>query len=568
MNVQTERLENHAARLTVEVPQERYAKARDKSIKALSGRINIPGFRKGKVPASMVVKYVGEQYILEDVMDNLGQEVYKEALDIAGVEPAAPGSLDDFKLEPQITFVYTVPLAPEVALGDDYREFRAEFNEPVTTDKDVEAELRAFQREFAETTATDDPVQLGDRITADLHSFFVPAEAETDAEGTDVHDREEEPYVHRHGAVIDLREGEDEPLAPGFSAQMVGAKAGETRVFRITLPEAGENVTAEVAGKTVEFVVTVEKVERITTPPLDDALAAKISERYGWEDLGTVEAETLGEKADRLIEEAEDEADAEKPETVLAKADMTAEGGVSHVVETDEAIAEGEAPEAAAKAEMAEETLPVPQPLTLEQVRERIRETIDARSKEQAREQFANRVLEHVISGSTVKYNEASVEAEIDDLIEDFKNRLAQNRVTLDLYLKSTGKTLDDIRADYRAPAETRLKRSLAVREFAKREGLAVSQQDLTDRLMTVFTDLGAESVQQLGLLNNEQFASNMINNLMSQKIEERAVAIGRGEAPDLNAAPEQPAIADSQPGAADETVAEATEDTESETQQ
>lgn len=562
MNVQTERLENHIARLTVEVPQERYAKAREASIKSLSGKVNIPGFRKGKVPASMVVKYVGEAYILEEVMEHLGQDVYREALEIAGVEPAAPGSMDDFKLEPAVTFVYTVPLAPEVTLNDSYREFRADYNEPETTDKDVETELRAFQREFAETVESEEPVALGDRITADLHSFFVTPEAETNAEETDVHDREEEPYVHRHGAVLDLREGEDEPLAPGFSTQMVGATVGETRVFRITMPESGENVNPDVAGKTVEFVVTVEKIERVTLPELDDALAAKVSERYGWETLGEVESETLGEKAEQLTEgETEETAD---PETVIAKADMTAEGGTSHVTATDEAVAEGTADESAVIEEVKDETLPVRTPLTLEQLRTRVFQMIDDRSKSQAREKYANAVLENVIANAEVKYSEASLEAEIDDMIEDFKQRLQQNRVTLDLYLKSTGKSLDDIRADYREPAETRLKRSLAVREFANREGLNVSQQDLTDRLMSVFTDLGAESVQQLGLLNNEQFAANMINNLMSQKIEERAVAIGRGEAPDLNAVPEQPAIAASEP----ESPAAETSETETETEQ
>jgi trigger factor len=566
LNVQTERLENHVARLTVEVPQERYAKAREASIKALSGKVNIPGFRKGKVPASMVVKYVGEAYILEEVMEHLGQDVYKEALEIAGVEPAAPGSMDDFKLEPAVTFVYTVPLAPEVTLNDSYRDFRAEYTEPETTDEDVETELRAFQREFAETVDSDEPVALGDRITADLHSFFVTPEAETNAEETDVHDREEEPYVHRHGAVLDLSEGEDEPLAPGFSAQIVGAKAGETRVFRITMPESGDNVNPDVAGKTIEFVVTVEKIERVTLPELDDALAAKVSERYGWETLGEVESETLGEKTERLTEEAaEAEAAAEPaPETVIAKADMTAEGGTSHITDTDEAIAKGEADESAVVEEIKEETLPVRRPLTLEELRARVYQMIDDRSKSQAREKYANAVLENVISNADVKFSEASLEAEIDDMIEDFKNRLQQNRVTLDLYLKSTGKTLDDIRTDYRGPAETRLRRSLAVREFANRERLNVSQQDLTDRLMSVFTDLGAESVQQLGLLNNEQFAANMINNLMSQKIEERAVAIGRGEAPDLNAAPEQPAIAASEP----ESPAAETSETETETEQ
>lgn len=563
MNVQTERLENHVVRLTVEVPQERYTSARDASIKKLSGKVNIPGFRKGKVPASMIVKYVGEAYILEEVMEQLGQDVYKEALEIAGVEPAAPGSMDDFKLEPTVSFVFTVPLAPEVTLDESYRTFRADYSEPETTDKDVESELRAFQREFAEAVETDEPAAPGDRITADLHSFFVTPESEINTEETDVHDREEEPYVHRHGAVLDLGEGEDEPLAPGFTAQITGAKAGETRVFRITMPEAGENVNPDVAGKTVEFVVTIEKVERVTIPALDDALAATVSERYGWETLGQIESETLGEKTERLTEdEAEDSTPA--PETVIAKAKMTAEGGTSHVTDVEEAVADGAADESAVVADIKEETLPTQRPLTLEELRARVFQMLDDRSKSQAREKYANAVLENMISNTEVKFSEASLEAEIDDMVEDLKERLQQNRATLDLYLKSSGKSLEDVRADYREPAAERLKRSLAVREFARHERLNVSQQDLTDRLMSVFTDLGAESVQQLGLLNNEQFAANMINNLMSQKIEERAVAIGRGEAPDLNAAPEQPTIAASEP----ETPAAETSETETETDQ
>lgn len=522
LNVQTERLENHSARLTVEVPQERYSKAREASIKTISAKINIPGFRKGKVPASMVVKYVGEAYILEEVMEHLGQEVYKEALEIAGVEPAAPGSMDDFKMEPAITFTYTVPLAPQVTLGDNYRDVRLDYVEPVTSDKDVESELRAFQREFAETVESTEPVVAGDRITTDLHSFFVPADSEAGTADTDVHEREEEPYVHRHGAILDLNDGDDEPLAPGFVAQMVGANVGETRVFRITFPESSDTLNPEVLGKTVEFVVTVQKIERVTLPAIDDALAAMVSERYGWENLGEIDGESLPEAVERLADA--EQAEASEGETT----DLDAEG----------ASAAAEVTEAPAS--------PAGRPLTLEEVRARVLETIEKRTKQEAREKFANQVLEHVITGSTVVYNEATLEAEVEDMVEDFKKRLQQNRLTLDLYLKSTGKSLDEIKSDYRAPAETRLRRALAVREFANREGINVSQDDLTQRLMTVFTDLGAESVQQLGLLNNEEFASNMINNLMSQKIEERAIAIGRGEAPDLTAPALQPEVTES----------------------
>lgn len=542
LNVQTERLENHAARMTVEVPQERYEAARQAAIKRISGKVNIPGFRKGKVPPSMVVKYVGEAYILEEIMEQLGQDAYKEALDIAGLEPAAPGSMDDFKVDP-VTFTYTVPLAPQVTLSDDYRDIRIDYSEPVTTDTDVEAELRSFQREFAETSVSEDGAAVGDRITADLHSFFVTPDADDSTTDTDVHEREEEPYVHRHGAIIDLSEGEDEPLAPGFTQQMLGAKAGETRTFRITLPETSDTLNPDVLGKTIEFVVTVDKVEKVTLPALDDALAAKVSERYGWENIGPDDGESLSEAVERMA----DDGDAQET-TAEAAADTGEAADDAEVAPAPDEISDMPAPK---------------KPLTLDEVRARVRETIEKRSKEQAREAYANKVLEHVIAGSDVKFHEATLEAEIDDMLQEFQQRLQQNRLSLDLYLKSTGKSMDDIRADYRAPAETRLRRALAVREFAEREGIKVGQDDLTQRLMTVFADLGAESVQQLGLLNNQEFAASMINNLMSQKIEERAIAIGRGEAPDLNAASDS-AVASPEPDAPAADTSEAT-DTETE---
>ncbi|MBK9122898.1 MAG: trigger factor [Chloroflexi bacterium] len=521
MNVQTERLENHTVRLTVEVPKERFDQARASVIRKVSGRINIPGFRKGKVPPSMVVKYVGEAYILEEVMESLGQDVYKEALESAGIEPAAPGSMDDFAPEPEVKFTYTVPLAPEVTLGD-YRSFRLEFNEPETTENDVDVELRMLQREFAETTESEGAVEAGDRITCDLHSFFVAEDAEAAEGEIDVHDREEEPYVHRHGAVIDLREGDDEPLAPGFTAQMVGAATGETRTFRITLPSGDPKINEDAAGRTVEFVVTVQKIEKVTLPELNDELAAQISERYGWdtvdESATATEAENAASDESEAVEEAE-------------VADEAADAEVAAEESSDESEPE----------EDSESLPPATRPLNLAELRERIRDVIESRSKDEARQTYANSVLEHVIETSTVAYHEASVEQQIDDMIEDFKERLQQNRLSLDLYLKSTGRTMDDVRADYRPSAENQLRRSLAVREFAQAERLSVSQEDLNARLQTVFADIGAEAVGQLGLLNNPQFASNLINNLMSQKIEERAVAIGRGEAPELGQAEEAP---------------------------
>lgn len=520
MNVQTERLENHSIRLTVEVPQERFDRARASVIRKIGGKINIPGFRKGKVPPNMIVKYVGEAYILEEAIESLAQDIYKEALESTGIEPAAPGSMDDFTSEPEVKFTYTIPLAPEITLGD-YRSFRLKYDEPETTENEVDAAMRSLQREFAKTSETDEPAAVGDRITCDLHSFFVAEDAETADGEIDVHDREEEPYIHQHGAVIDLHEGEDEPLGPGFTAQMIGARVGEKRTFRITFPSDKPNIREDVAGRTIEFVVQVHKIEKVTLPQLNDELAAQISERYGWNVLD--ESESPDEAA--ATTEAEQRADALAEPT---DGDDHAES----VVAQDEADTE----------QIEASQPPKTRPLTLAEIRERVRNNIETQKKAEVRREYANSVLEHVIETSTITFHEASVEQEINDMIEELKERLKENRLSLDLYLKTRGITYDDMREQLRPSAERRLRQGLAIRQFAEAEGLSVSQEDMYVRLQTLFPDISSENMSQLGLLNNPQFASNLVNSLMSQKIEERAIAIGRGEAPELGQAEEGPA--------------------------
>lgn len=524
MNISTEQLDNHAVRLTVEVDNVALENAKRDAIRAVSGKVNIPGFRKGKAPAAIITRYVGEAYILEEAIEALGQKLYREALEQSQLEPAAPGSMDDFKLEPP-TFIYTVPLAPSVVLSETYRDIRLDYVEPTIGDAEVEAELKSLQREFAETIESEEGAAVGDNLTADLHSFFVEAEAEADTE-TDVHERKETPYIHRHGATIALLEGDDEPLAPGLTAQLVGVKAGETRTFRLTFPTLEQNPTInpELAGKTVEFVVAVEKVEKLILPEIDEALAAKISKRFNWE--GAFDDIVSDDELDDIEEITSDDDGSIISEIVseMEEVDDISDADSIDDDESDDSIDDDEGDE--------DDDF---NPLTLEEVRVKLKESVTKRELDKAHSDYANKVLEHVIESAQVKFHEASVEAEIDDMVEDLKGRLRENRLDLDIYLRQTGRTIEEIRADYREPAANFLRRSLAVREFARAEKLNVTQQELQDRLMEVFGGLDQAIIEQLGLLRDERFINNMANNLMSQKIENRAIAIGKGEAPDLS---------------------------------
>jgi len=507
LNISTEQLDNHAVRLTVEIDTATFEEAKRQAVRTISAKLNIPGFRKGKAPVLVVTRYVGEAYILDETIETLGQKLYKQALEDSNIEPAAPGSMEDFKPEPP-TFIYTVPLAPTVTLGD-YRTIRETYVEQTVGAEEVEAELRSLQREFAETTVSEEAAALEDRITCDLHSFFVDADASTDADA-DVHERQEEAYVHRHGAVINLLEGEDEPLAPGFTQNIIGAKAGDVRTFRITLPTEDAKINPDILGRTIEFVVTIEQVEKVVLPEIDEALAVKISQRYNWDEAFD---DIVNADDEEVVEDAE----------LAAKLDEALE-------QIDAAI---EASEAADGAEL---DVPNVRPLTLDEVRVRLQKSVAKRTETQNREAYANKVLEQVIDGATVSFNEASVEFEIDSMVEDLKDRLRQNRLDLDTYLKQTGRSLEDIRSDYREPASKFLRRSLAVREFATAEKLDVTQEELQNRFMEILGEIGQDAINQLGILQDERFVNNMANNLMSQKIEARAIAIGKGEAPDLNA--------------------------------
>jgi len=513
LNIRTEQLENHAVRLTVEIDAAAFEEAKRQAVRTISGKLNIPGFRKGKAPVLVVTRYVGEAYILDETIETLGQKLYKQALEESKIEPAAPGAMEDFKPDPP-TFIYTVPLAPTVTLSD-YRAIRVDYTEPVVGDEEVDAELRSLQREFAETAVSEDAAALEDRITCDLHSFFVTEDAETDAEAN-VHDRKEEPYVHRHGAVINLLEGDDEPLAPGFSANVIGAKAGDVRTFRLTFPTGDPKINPNIAGRTIEFVVSVEQVEKVVLPEIDEALAAKISQRYNWD-----EAFDNIVNADDEIEELDD-VDDEALEVTLEEIQAEIEAAKEQLE---------------ADSETAVEALDLPdvRPLSLEEVRVRLKEAVEKRTVTQNREGYANKVLEQVIDNAQVAFNEASVEVEIDSMVEDLKDRLRQNRLDLDTYLKQTGRGLEDIRGDYREPASKFLRRSLIIREFANAEQLGVSQEELQARFMEVLGELGADAINQLGIMRDERFVNNMANNLMSQKIEARAIAIGKGEAPILS---------------------------------
>ena len=144
MNLRTERIDNHRAQFTIEIESNQLEDAKRKAARKISRQVRIKGFRKGKAPYGLVVKHVGEGAVLEEALEDLGDALYKQALDESEVTPYGPGAFEDFKLDPAPTFMFSVPLQPEVDLKD-YQDVRLDFEEPTVTESQIDAALKQMR---------------------------------------------------------------------------------------------------------------------------------------------------------------------------------------------------------------------------------------------------------------------------------------------------------------------------------------------------------------------------------------------------------------------------------------
>lgn len=537
MNVQTEHIEKHTARLTVEITNERLETAKQKAARKLSQRVNIPGFRKGKAPYNIIVKYFGEPALIEEALEELGQEVYREALDASGIEPYGPGSFEDFKLDPAPTLVYTIPKAPVVDLGD-YRTTRVEFSAPVVTDEDIERQIELMREERAQYADIEGEAvaAIDNRVTVDLHSYIIDPNApvieeddiddedddieedddiddeeddiddedddDDDEEDDDDHDHDHdhghgdsvvddpkyqhgETYVHQHNLPVMLREGTNEPLAPGFTAAMVGVKAGETREFDIDFPD-DEKYSAEVRGKTVKFVVHVNKVESAVLPELNDEFAASVTELFK---------------------------------------------------------------------ETAEQEL---EPLTMENLKAKLRANMEKEASVEATENYANQVLDKLVEQAQIAFPDEMVEDEIDELMKSLENNLRQQGASLDFFKQISGKTDEDLRNDYREVASKRVERGLVFTEFAAKEKIRISEEELNEKIEELLKPFGAQAEGIRSTFTKPNFLNNIANRMLTDKTNERLALVGKGEAPELT---DEDANTEGKAGAAE--AVESTEDAE-----
>ncbi|HHQ0563067.1 TPA: trigger factor [Listeria monocytogenes] len=313
MSVKWEKQEGNVGKLTFEIEQEKVKEGLDRAFVKVRKTLNVPGFRKGKVPRQIFNQRFGEEALFQDALDILLPEVYSAAIDEAGIDPVDTPQVNIESMEKGETWVLTaeVTVKPEVKLGD-YKGLEVEKRETELTTEELEAELKQLQERQVELVVKEDaPAENGDTVILDFEGFkdgvaFEGGQAENHS--------------------LELGSGQ---FIPGFEEKLVGLKAGDEADIELTFPE--EYHAEDLAGQPVVFKVKLHEIKTKEVPALDDELAKDIDE----------EVETLDElkeKISKRLQEAKEESVAQaKQEEVIAKAVENAEVDIPHAMVHHEA---------------------------------------------------------------------------------------------------------------------------------------------------------------------------------------------------------------------------------------
>ncbi|MFQ5813251.1 MAG: trigger factor [Anaerolineae bacterium] len=277
MKVETERLENCQMALTIEIGEERAKRALRNVARRISRRAKIPGFRPGKAPYNVVARYFGKEALSKEVLDELGDAVYKEALEEAELEPFGQAQFTDYETNP-LVLKLVVPLAPVVELGD-YRQMRLEPEEETVREEEIDEALRRIQEQNTFWEPVKRPAQWGDLAIVDI-------------EGT----VKGETVIGNKGRELILDADSSYPL-PGLSEELLGMTVSEQREFTLTYPEEFENW--ELAGQQVHFKVQLQDLKEKVVPGIDDDLARTVGSYETLEDLKAELRRNLQAKAEQ-----------------------------------------------------------------------------------------------------------------------------------------------------------------------------------------------------------------------------------------------------------------------------
>ena len=403
MSVQIEKKEHNMAILTIEVAPERLNEAMMHSYNKQKKQINIPGFRKGKVPYAMVEKMYGPGVFYDDAANELINTEYPVAADECGEEIVSMPVIDIVQIEKGKPFIFTaeVALKPEVKLGkyNGVTVTRIDIN---VTDEDVAEALETERNNNSRlVTVEGRAAEDGDTVILDFDGYV---------------DGEQFEGGKAEGYTLVLGSGS---FIPGFEDQLIGHKTEEDIDVNVTFPKDYQQ--KELAGKDALFKCVLHEIKVKELPELDDEFAQDVSEFD-----------------------------------------------------------------------------------TLEEYKNKLREDLVKRKEEDARYTKQDEALKKIIDKSEMDIPEAMIKSQVDNLLGDMANNLAQQGISMDMYYQITNTTEEDMREQYREHALSQIQNTLVLEAVAKEENIEVTDEEVNEELKNMAKQYGMDEKTLLDIAKDE----------------------------------------------------------------
>ncbi len=308
MSVQVENLEKNTAKLTIEVPAEKFDAAVKNAYNKNKSRYNIPGFRKGKAPFDMIKKMYGAGVFYEDAANEVIDASYPDAAKESGLQIVSHPTVDVTQIEEGKNFIYTAVVAvkPEVTLGQ-YKGIEIQRVKAEVTDEDIDAEINNVRNKNSRLiTVEDRPIENEDLVTIDFDGYV-------------------------DGKRFEGGKGEDYPLTIGshifidtFEDQLIGKNAGDECEVSVTFPENYH--VDDLKGKPAVFKVSIKEIQKKELPEVNDEFASEVSDFETLEEYKKDLREKLAaekekyaatENENRVVEKVVENASMDIPEQMI-----------------------------------------------------------------------------------------------------------------------------------------------------------------------------------------------------------------------------------------------------------
>ena len=394
----------------------------DKVYKKNVAKLNIPGFRRGKAPKSMIEKMYGKGFFYEDAINEILPEAYASALEESGLDVVSHPEIDIKTIDDNgVVVTAAVYVKPEVKLGE-YKGMEAARADVTVSDEAVDAEIKkALEGQARETEVTDRAAEMGDEVVFDFDGYV---------DGVAFAGGKSENYELKLGSGA---------FIPGFEEQIAGKNIGENFDVNVTFP--ADYHAEELAGKEAVFKCLIHAIKVRELPELDDEFVKDVSE------FDTV-----------------DEYRADVKAKLQAEAD---------------------------KAEDA---------------------NVDAQ------------LMDKLVGMMEAEIPEVMFTNEVENMMRDYETRLRYQGLDMEMFMKYTGQTADDLKAQFRPQAEKQVKTRLALEAVAAAEAFEATAEEIEAEYTKIAEAYNVKVEDVRAQIDDAAIAADLVVGKAAQLIRDTAV--------------------------------------------